>query len=110
MSIGYASGVGQCRFALGRLAGPHLGIGAARAEQFATAHENSGPSAIPFDNQMDLHNNSTGRALGTPGADCRALCRTAVTSGTLRTVRGPATVPPGPVAAPCLGASDQPWP
>jgi outer membrane protein OmpA-like peptidoglycan-associated protein len=111
------------------LAGPHLGpqdafrhcfwaccmtqsIGAAEAEQFGTGHENSGPSAIPFDNQMDLHDNSIGRGLGTPGADCSEVCLAAVTSGLLRTVRGPDTVPSAvpPVPTACMGASDQPWP
>lgn len=111
------------------LAGPHLGpqdafrhcvwnclmaqrIGASEAEKFATAHENSGPSSIPFDNQMDLHNNATGRSLGTPGANCSTACRGALTSGQLRTIRGPNTRPQAtpPVPAACIGASDQPWP
>jgi outer membrane protein OmpA-like peptidoglycan-associated protein len=111
------------------LAGPHLGpqdafrhcvwnclmaqrIGVTRAEQFATAHENSGPSSIPFDNQMDLHDNAIGRSLGTPGANCEASSMSAVTSGQLRTIRGPHTLPPAvpPVPADCIGASNQPWP
>ena len=110
------------------LTGPHLGpqdafrhcfwncrmtqeLGAARAEQFATGHENSGPSAIPFDNQMDLHNNATGRALGAvPGTDCETASLAAVTSGMLRTIRGPHTRPASPVTTDCIGASDQPWP
>ncbi|MFJ7217690.1 DUF6973 domain-containing protein [Amycolatopsis sp. NPDC098790] len=86
-------------------------LGAARAEQFATAHENDGPSTIAFDNQMDLHNNATGRSLaGAP--DCAAAVRAALAAGQLRTIRGPATTPRAvpPVTAPCLGASDQPWP
>ncbi len=111
------------------LAGPHLGpqdasrhctwncfmsqrIGADEAEKFATGHENSGPSSIPFDNQMDLHNNATGRRLGTRGANCETECLNAVTSGQLRTIRGPHTRPQAtpPVPTTCIGASDQPWP
>jgi hypothetical protein len=80
-------------------------IGVSQAEKFATAHENSNPSAIPFDNQMDLHDNVIGRSLGTPGADCKAACASAVSSGLLRTVRRPPTVPTG-----CIGPSDQPFP
>jgi hypothetical protein len=80
-------------------------LGATRAEQFATGHENSGPSAVPHDNEMDLHNNSTGRSLGAPGVDCETVCTNALTSGQLRTIRGPNTVPTW-----CIGASDQPWP
>jgi hypothetical protein len=104
------------------LTGPHLGpqdafrhcvwncfmeqrIGAVRAEQFATGHENSGPSPIPFDNQMDLHDNVIGRRLGTPSANCETECMTAITSGRLRTIRRPPDVP-----TTCIGASDQPWP
>lgn len=104
------------------LSGPHLGpqdafrhcfwnccmaqrIGASQAEKFATAHENSNPSPIPFDDQMDLHDNVIGRGLGTPGADCAAACASAVSSGLLRTVRQPPAVPTG-----CIGPSDQPWP
>lgn len=85
-------------------------MGASEAEKFGTAHENSNPSSIPFDNQMDLHNNATGRSLATPSADCEAECMSAVTSGRLRTIRGPRTRPPSPVTATCIGASDQPWP
>lgn len=86
-------------------------LGTTRAEQFATGHENSGPSSIPFDNQMDLHNNAMGRSLsGAP--DCESAVRAALAAGQLRTIRGPDTslpaVPPVPTA--CLGASDQPWP
>jgi hypothetical protein len=94
-------------------------LGAARAEQFGTAHENSGPSAIPFDNQMDLHDNAVGRSLGTPG-DCDAQCRAALAAGNLRTIRGPdadgAAAAEGlspaspPVTPACIGASSQPWP
>lgn len=80
-------------------------IGVSQAEKFATAHENSNPSTIPFDNQMDLHDNVIGRSLGTPGADCEAECKSAVSSGLLRTVRQPPTVPTG-----CIGPSNQPWP
>jgi hypothetical protein len=86
-------------------------LGAARAEQFATGHENSDPSSIPFDNQMDLHNNAMGRSLS-GAADCAAAVRAALAAGELRTIRGPDTrpsaVPPVPTA--CIGASDQPWP
>ena len=85
-------------------------IGASEAEKFGTGHENSGPSAVPFDNQMDLHNNSVGRSLGGPGADCAAACASAVASGQLRTIRGPQTRPPSPVTTPCIGPSNQPWP
>ena len=87
-------------------------IGAPEAEEFATGHENSGPSDIPFDNQMDLHDNSIGRGLGTPGADCEAQCRAAVTAGRLRSVRGPHTPVPAtpPITTDCIGASNQPWP
>ncbi|MFZ3384910.1 MAG: hypothetical protein WA144_13385 [Candidatus Methanoperedens sp.] len=87
-------------------------LGATRAEQFATAHENSGPSPIPFDNQMDLHDNAFGRTLGTPGANCEAACRAAVASGQLRSIRGPDTHPQAtpPVPGACIGASNQPWP
>jgi outer membrane protein OmpA-like peptidoglycan-associated protein len=111
------------------LAGPHLGpqdafrhcvwnclmaqrIGASEAEKFATAHENSGTSSIPFDNQMDLHNNATGRSLGTPGTNCSTACMSALTSGHLRTIRGPHTRPQAtpPILTACIGASDQPWP
>jgi len=113
------------------LAGPHLGpqdafrhcfwnccmanqLGAAEAEEFATGHENSGPSSIPFDNQQDLHDNSIGRGLGTPGVDCDAACTAALTAGQLRTIRGPAvTAATGlssPVTTDCIGASNQPWP
>ena len=111
------------------LAGPHLGpfdafrhcvwnclmtqrLSAARAEQFATGHENSGPSPISFDNQMDLHNNATGRSLATPTANCETVCMTALTAGQLRTIRGPHTSPPAtpPVPTDCIGASSQPWP
>jgi hypothetical protein len=86
-------------------------LGAARAEQFATGHENSGPSSIPFDNQMDLHNNAMGRSLST-AADCEAAVRAALAAGQLRTIRGPDTVPHAtpPVPTACLGASDQAWP
>jgi hypothetical protein len=80
-------------------------IGSGQAEKFATAHENSNPSGIPFDNQMDLHDNVVGRSLGTPGANCESECTAAVTSGKLRTVRRPPLVP-----APCIGPSDQSWP
>jgi peptidoglycan hydrolase-like protein with peptidoglycan-binding domain len=80
-------------------------IGATRAEQFATGHENSGPSPIPFDNQMDLHDNATGRNLASSGADCQDACMKAVTSGELRTIRKPPEV-----STACIGASDQPWP
>jgi hypothetical protein len=111
------------------LPGPHLGpqdafrhcawncimaqhIGAVNAEKFATAHENSNPSSIPFDNQMDLHDNVIGRGLGAPGADPATVCAAAVAAGQLRTIRGPHTVP---LAIPrlttsCIGASNQPWP
>lgn len=109
------------------LAGPHLGpqdafrhcfwscrmtqeLGSGRAEQFGTGHENSGPSSISFDNQMDLHDNATGRSIGIPGANCETECTSAVTSGQLRTVRGPHTRPVSPVSTTCIGASDQPWP
>jgi len=93
-------------------------IGAGEAEQFATGHENSGPSAIPFDNQMDLHDNVIGRGLGAPAANCETACLNAVTSGQLRTVRGPdgdtsaATegLAASGVTPACIGASDQPWP
>lgn len=80
-------------------------LGAAAAERFATAHENSGPSPIPHDDDMDLHNNFVGRSLGVPGANCETECRNAVTTGQLRTVRQPPDVATG-----CLGASDQRWP
>ncbi len=111
------------------LVGPHLGpqdafrhcfwnccmaqeMRATEAEKFGTGHENSSPSAIPFDNQMDLHNNTIGRDLGTPGANCDTECMTAVTSGLLRTIRGPHTSSPAvpPVTTTCIGSSDQPWP
>lgn len=109
------------------LPGPHLGpqdafrhcvwsccmaqeMGSSEAEKFGTAHENSNPSSIPFDNRMDLHNNAIGRSLGTTSADCEAECRSAVTSGRLRTIRGPHTRPPSPVTTTCIGASDQSWP
>ncbi len=111
------------------LIGPHLGprdafrhcvwsccmaqkMGATEAEKFGTAHENSNPSSIPHDNKMDLHNNSMGRSLGAPSADCEAACRSAVTSGRLRTIRGPYTRPLAtpPMTTTCIGASDQPWP
>jgi hypothetical protein len=87
-------------------------IGASEAEQFATGHENSGPSSIPFDNQQDLHDNAVGRSLGVPGADCKAECMTALTSGQLRTVRGSHTRPLAlpPITPDCIGASNQPWP
>ncbi|WP_433274099.1 DUF6973 domain-containing protein [Actinosynnema sp. CS-041913] len=86
-------------------------LGATRAEQFATGHENSGPSPIPFDNQMDLHNNAVGRSLS-GGGDCATAVRAALAAGLLRTIRGPDTTPSAtpPVPAPCIGASDQPWP
>lgn len=84
-------------------------IGASRAEQFATAHENDGPSPIPFDNQMDLHDNSIGRGLGKPGIDCISACNNALKSGRLRTIRGP-HVTGSPVPTDCIGASNQPWP
>ncbi len=111
------------------LAGPHLGrqdafrhciwsclmsqrIGTTRAEQIGTGHENADPTSIPFDNEMDRHDNAVGRSLGRPGADCSAECMDAATTGQLRTIRGPDTnpqaVPPIPTA--CIGASDQPWP
>lgn len=95
-------------------------LGPVRAEEFGTAHENSGPSAIPFDNQMDLHDNAVGRSLATPGATCDAACRGALTAGLLRTIRGPdadvaataegLTPPTPPVTPACIGASSQPWP
>ncbi len=85
-------------------------IGATDAEQFGTGHENSGPSSIPFDNDMDRHNNSVGRGLGNPGIDCTTACTTELTSGRLRTIRGPSTRPPSTVTTTCIGASDQPWP
>lgn len=104
------------------LAGPHLGpfdamrhctwnclmtqrIGAVAAERHATAHENSNPSPIPNDDNMDLHNNVIGRTLGVPGANCETACRGAVAGGLLRTIRQPPAV-----AAACIGASSQPWP
>jgi len=113
------------------LAGDHLGpqdafrhcfwaccmakaFGASEAEEFGTGHENSGPSSIPFDNQQDLHDNSIGRGLAGPTVDCDAACKAAVSSGRLRTIRGPsvatATGLSSPVAADCIGASNQPWP
>ncbi len=74
------------------------------AEQFATSHENSHPNySLPEDNQMDLHNNAIGRILGSQGGDCRAKSRSALLTGQLRTVRRS-------FMAPCIGASDQPWP
>jgi hypothetical protein len=95
-------------------------LGAARAEQFGTAHENSGPSAIPHDNEMDLHDNAMGRSLSTPGGDCDAACRGALAAGQLRTLRGPdvdrelpgtgLSPPTPPVTTTCIGASNQPWP
>jgi peptidoglycan hydrolase-like protein with peptidoglycan-binding domain len=86
-------------------------LGATRAEQFATAHENDGPSPIAFDNQMDLHNNAMGRSLAGAG-DCEAAVRAALAAGQLRTIRGPATTPHAvpPVPTACFGASNQPWP
>jgi hypothetical protein len=86
-------------------------LGATRAEQFATAHENDGPSSIAFDNQMDLHDNAMGRSLA-GATDCAAAVRAALAAGQLRTIRGPATSPHAvpPVPTPCLGASNQPWP
>jgi hypothetical protein len=113
------------------LSGPHLGpqdafrhcfwsccmaksLGAAEAEQFGTAHENSNPSSIPFDNQMDLHDNSIGRGLAGPTVDCDAACKAALSVGRLRTIRGPAvTIATGrssPVTPDCIGASNQAWP
>jgi hypothetical protein len=96
-------------------------IGTAKAEEFATAHENDGPSSVPFDNQQDLHDNAVGRSLAAPGVDCSAACSGAVAFGVLRTVRGPVALtsarregialPPGFTApAPCIGPSNQPWP
>jgi outer membrane protein OmpA-like peptidoglycan-associated protein len=93
-------------------------IGASQAEKFGTAHENSNPSTVPFDNEQDLHDNFMGRSFGAPGANCRDACLTALRAGQLRTVRGPDAnasarregLPAGPVTTPCLGASDQPWP
>jgi peptidoglycan hydrolase-like protein with peptidoglycan-binding domain len=88
-------------------------IGAAEAEQFATGHENSGPSSIPFDNQMDLHDNAFGRSMSS-AADCKAAALAALRAGQLRTVRGPAmsraTGLTSPVPVDCIGASNQPWP
>jgi hypothetical protein len=82
-----------------------------RAEQFATGHENSGPSSIPFDNQMDLHNNAIGRSLS-GAADCATAVRAAMGRGELRTIRGSHTRPAAtpPVPADCIGPSNQPWP
>jgi hypothetical protein len=113
-------------------AGPHLGpqdafrhcfwnccmaatFGAAEAEEFATSHENSGPSPIPFDNQMDLHDNSIGRGIATsPTVDCAVVCTDALNAGRLRTIRGPAvtaaTGRTSPVTTDCIGASNQFWP
>jgi hypothetical protein len=87
-------------------------LGATRAEQFGTGHENSGPSSIPFDNQMDLHDNATGRSLAGLGVDCHAAAMTAVTTGKLRSIRGPDTTPQAVPRVPvtCIGPSDQPWP
>jgi hypothetical protein len=86
-------------------------LSSTRAEQFATGHENSGPSSIPFDNQMDLHNNATGRSLS-GAADCAAAVRAALGRGELRTIRGPHTRPASapPIPADCIGPSNQPWP
>jgi outer membrane protein OmpA-like peptidoglycan-associated protein len=111
------------------LPGPHLGpqdafrhcfasccltqaAGASQAEKFGTGHGNSNPSSIPFDDQMDLHDNSIGRGLGVPGADCEVACLDARRNGLLRTIRGPHTRPPAspPVTTDCIGPSDQPWP
>ena len=110
------------------LAGPHLGpqdafrhcfwsccmareMGASDAEKFGTGHENSNLSSIPFDNAMDLHNNAIGRSLASGHADCDAECKSALSSGLLRTIRGPHSRPPSPsVTTECIGASDQPWP
>ena len=82
---------------------PLLGKGG--AEMFATAHENSNHSSIPFDDQMDLHNNTFGRSLSNSD-NCEAAVRAALTKGELRTVRDPNTVIPSE----CIGPSDQPWP
>jgi hypothetical protein len=41
---------------------------------------------------MDQANNATGRGFGTPGADCRVSCLTAVNNGTLQT--SPVGTPP----------------
>jgi outer membrane protein OmpA-like peptidoglycan-associated protein len=90
------------------------------AEKFATGHENSGPSAMPWNNEMDLHNNATGRILSYQGPDCAEYCKNAVKTGRLRTIRGPEanrtaareglSPPTPPVPKTCIGASDQPWP
>ncbi|MFJ7217780.1 DUF6973 domain-containing protein [Amycolatopsis sp. NPDC098790] len=82
-------------------------LGTARAEQFATAHENDDPSTIAFDNQKDLHNNATGRSVaGTK--DCAAAVRAALAAGQLRTIQEPATRPHAvpPVSASRLGSSN----
>ena len=86
-------------------------IGAGLAERIATGHENSRPSKIPFDNQMDLHNNAVGRSLA-PATDCVSAAKAATASGQLRTIRGPGTNPQAlpPVVNWCIGPSDQPWP
>jgi outer membrane protein OmpA-like peptidoglycan-associated protein len=90
------------------------------AEKFATGHENSGPSTMPWNNEMDLHNNAMGRTLSYQGPDCAEYCKNAVKTGQLRTIRGPEanrtaareglspSTPPVPKT--CIGASDQPWP
>jgi hypothetical protein len=89
-------------------------VGAAEAEEFGTAHENSNSSSIPFDNDQDLHDNSIGRGLAGPSVDCDTACKTALTAGFLRTIRGPsvsrATKLSSPVATDCIGPSNQPWP
>jgi hypothetical protein len=90
----------------------HQRIGTTRAEQIGTGHENADPTTIPFGNEMDRHDNAVGRSLGGPGADCSAECMDAVTTGQLRTIRGPDTNPQAvpPIPSACIGASDQPWP
>jgi outer membrane protein OmpA-like peptidoglycan-associated protein len=93
---------------------------ASEAEKFGTAHENSKPSPIPFDDNIDLHNNSIGRGIGAGGGDCEAGCLAALSAGRLRTIRGPEAdssaagsgLPPAspPVPTTCIGPSDQTWP
>ncbi len=96
-------------------------IGAIEAEQFGSGHENSDPSSIPFDNQQDFHDNAIGRALATLGGNCSSACMSALTTGLLRTIRGPDAnhsaaleglfIAPGSTpSTPCIGPSDQPWP
>ena len=93
---------------------------AGEAEKFGTSHENSNPSPIANDDNMDLHNNSIGRGIGAAGGNCEAECLAARLAGRLRTIRGPEAdasatreglspaAPPVPTT--CIGASDQTWP